>query len=271
MRRKRRRQTCWKYNFQKEKVDQEVCLIFPFWGCLKHPKLEKREVRWDLQYSQLWTTTLSAAIQAWRSIDISQLLKRSNDWPHWRLASKHGLKGDLWLTPLCENSSVADCCPMLCFPTPMTKPLKIAIPRSKEVTEPLGIVESRWYGHLMTFVYFIGMVSMLFKYHVNTTTLPPSETLHVKRPKSRWFLLPTSQCDGCFLYGAVFAFGWGCRFGWAPVALRTKDWFRPSNHPGLIWIFAEGNFMDFENGKGSYLLWSSYEMKVEQRPVIVNI
>ena len=48
---------------------------------------------------------------------------------------------------------------------------------------------------------------MLFKYHVNTTTLPPSETLHLKRPKSRWFLLPTFQWDGCFLYGAVFTFG----------------------------------------------------------------
>lgn len=47
---------------------------------------------------------------------------------------------------------------------------------------------------------------MLFKYHVNTTTLPPSETLHLKRPKSR-FLLPTFQWDGCFLYGAVFTFG----------------------------------------------------------------
>ena len=30
-----------------------------------------------------------------------------NDWPNWRLASKNGWKGDLWLMPLCENSSVA--------------------------------------------------------------------------------------------------------------------------------------------------------------------
>ena len=46
----------------------------------------------------------------------------------------------------------------------------------------------------------------------------------------------------------------------------TKGWFRPSSHPGLIWIFAEGNFMEMRMAK----VVTSYEIKVEQRPEIVS-
>ena len=60
----------------------------------------------------------------------------------------------------------------------------------------------------------------------------------------------TSQWDECFLYGVVFACGWGFRLGWDPVA--NVD---PTS-PWVAMDFSEGNSMEMRMEKVT-----SYEIK----------